>query len=54
MQFALSAIRKRANGEKYLFPWQVKGDTHYGEVVMIDKGLLFYIFIGGLLEFLGA
>lgn len=54
LQFVISAIRKKAKGEKYLFPWQTKGDTYYGEVVMTDKGLLFYIFIGGLLEFLGA
>jgi hypothetical protein len=38
-----------------LFPWQTKEKTeHYGEVVMTDKTLVFWIIIGGVLEYLGA
>lgn len=52
--FIVSAIKKKAKGEKYLFPWQTKGDSAFGEVVMTDKTLLFWIAIGGALEYLGA
>ena len=55
LHFLFSAIKKRANGEKYLFPWQTKENTeHYGEIVMTDKSLLLWIIIGGVLEYLGA
>jgi drug/metabolite transporter (DMT)-like permease len=37
-----------------LFPWQFKGNTNFGEVVMTDKPLLFKIILGGFLEFVGA
>lgn len=54
IHFMYMAIKKRSAGEKYLFPWQFKGNTSFGEVVMTDKPLLFKIILGGLLEFLGA
>lgn len=55
LHFLFSAIKKRANHEKYLFPWQTKAKTeHYGEVVMTDKSLLVWIIIGGILEYVGA
>jgi hypothetical protein len=54
IHFLHQAIKKRAQGEKYLFPWQFKGNTSFGEVVMTDKPLLFKIMLGGFLEFIGA
>lgn len=35
-------------------PWQTKAQTEFGEVVLNDKAIMFYIFIGGGLEFIGA
>jgi multidrug transporter EmrE-like cation transporter len=52
--FIYEAIKKRSKGEKYLFPWQFKGNTNFGEVVMTDKPLLFQIILGGFLEYVGA
>ena len=37
-----------------MFPWQIRGNTHYGEVVTTDRYLLIWIIIGGALEFVGA
>lgn len=54
VHFLHQAIKKRAAGEKYLFPWQYKGNTSFGEVIMTDKPLLFKIIFGGFLEFVGA
>lgn len=52
--FIISAIKMKAKGEKYLFPWQTKGESNFGDVVYTDKNLLVWIIIGGVLEFVGA
>ncbi len=54
IHFIHQAIKVRSQGKKYLFPWQFKGETNFGEVIMTDKPLLFKIIFGGLLEFIGA
>jgi drug/metabolite transporter (DMT)-like permease len=52
--FFISALKKKARGEKYLFPWQIKGDTVYGEIIVTDKQLLIWMIVGGTLEFVGG
>lgn len=54
VHFIISAIKKRAAGEKYLFPWEVRENSTFGQVTMTDKRLLFLIILGGALEFVGA
>lgn len=54
IHFLIQFIKQKAKGEKYHLPWQTKAHTEFGEVVLTDKAILFYIFIGGGLEFVGA
>ena len=52
--FLITFFKLKARGQKYNYPWEIKGDSMYGEVVVTDRNLFIWILIGGALEFIGA
>jgi hypothetical protein len=47
-------LKDAALKRKYLFPWQTLEETRFGLVICTNKRILLWIFIGGVLEYLGA